>query len=56
MSAMTGIPPEIADTIISIIIYFAATSVIVDKVLDNFSRKRKLKKENLKTEKEKEVV
>ncbi|MGL4450836.1 MAG: ABC transporter permease [Sarcina sp.] len=45
MSAMTGIPPEIADTIISIIIYFAATSVVVSKVIDNISKKRKLKKE-----------
>lgn len=45
MSAMTGIPPEIADTIISIIIYFAATSVVISKIMDNFSRKRKLKKE-----------
>ncbi|MGL5066581.1 MAG: ABC transporter permease [Sarcina sp.] len=45
MSAMTGVPPEIADTIISIIIYFAATSVIVSKFMDKFSKKRKLKKE-----------
>lgn len=45
MSAMTGIPPEIADTIISIIIYFAATSVIINKIMDSISRKRKLKKE-----------
>ncbi|MGL4656411.1 MAG: ABC transporter permease [Sarcina sp.] len=45
MSAMTGVPPEIADTIISIIIYFAATSIVVSKVMDNISRKRKLKKE-----------
>lgn len=56
MSAMTGIPPEIADTIISIIIYFAATSVIVNKVLDNFSRKRKLKKENSKNDIKEEVI
>ena len=45
MSAMTGIPPEIADTIISIIIYFAATSIIISKFMDNFSRKKKLKNE-----------
>ncbi|MGL4990316.1 MAG: ABC transporter permease [Sarcina sp.] len=45
MSAMTGIPPEIADTIISIIIYFAATSVVISKVMDNVSRKRKAKKD-----------
>ncbi|WP_297436332.1 ABC transporter permease [uncultured Clostridium sp.] len=45
MSAMTGIPPEIADTIISIIIYFAATSVIISKLMDTFSRKKKQRKE-----------
>ena len=45
MSAMTGIPPEIADTIISIIIYFAATSIVVSKVMDNISKKKKMKKE-----------
>ncbi|WP_297521100.1 ABC transporter permease [uncultured Clostridium sp.] len=45
MSAMTGIPPEIADTIISIIIYFAATSVVISKLIDKIEKKRKLKKE-----------
>lgn len=45
MSAMTGIPPEIADTIISIIIYFAATSVVMGKFMDKIDRKRKEKKE-----------
>jgi simple sugar transport system permease protein len=34
MSAMTRVPPEIADTIIATIIYFAATSVLVDRNLD----------------------
>jgi general nucleoside transport system permease protein len=32
MSAMTNVPPEIADTIIAIIIYFAATSVLIERV------------------------
>lgn len=34
MNAMTQIPPEIADTIIAIIIYFAATSVLMEKLWD----------------------
>ena len=29
MNAMTEIPPELANTIIAIIIYFAATSVLI---------------------------
>lgn len=43
MNAMTNIPPEIGDTIIATIIYFAATSVLFVKLYD-FLR-RKLKKE-----------
>ncbi len=34
MNAMTGIPPEIGDTIIAIIIYFAATSVLFTRVFE----------------------
>ncbi len=34
MNAMTSIPPEIGDTIIAIIIYFAATSLLIHKFLD----------------------
>ena len=34
MNAMTKIPPEIADTIIATIIYFSATSVLVEKYWD----------------------
>jgi len=45
MSAMTAIPPEIADVIIAIIIYFAATSVLIKKVMDYFGKKRKYRKE-----------
>ena len=32
MNAMISVPPEIADTIISIIIYFTATSVLFEKL------------------------
>ncbi len=44
MSAATKIPPEIADTIIATIIYLAATSVLMDKVLKKFKRKKNNKK------------
>ncbi len=33
MNAMTKVPPEIADTIIATIIYFAATSVLIERLL-----------------------
>ena len=39
MNAMTSIPPEIADTIIATIIYFAATSVLIEKFMDKIKRK-----------------
>ncbi|HSL94050.1 MAG TPA: ABC transporter permease, partial [Bacillota bacterium] len=39
MSAMTRIPPEIADTIIATIIYFAATSVLVERSWDRIARR-----------------
>lgn len=45
----TGIPPEIADTIIATIIYFTATSVILTKVFQGWLKKlheRKLEKED----------
>ncbi|PGS47141.1 ABC transporter permease [Bacillus sp. AFS041924] len=45
MSAMTAIPPEIADVIIAIIIYFAATSVLIKKVIDRVGKSRKYKNE-----------
>jgi len=35
MNAMTSIPPEIGDTIIAIIIYFSATSLLIHRFLDN---------------------
>ncbi len=34
MNAMTEIPPQIGDTIIATIIYFAATSVLIERFLD----------------------
>ena len=43
MTTMTSVPPEIADTIMAIIIYFAATSMIFDKVLVKLKRKKNLK-------------
>ncbi len=44
MNAMTDVPPEIADTIIATIIYFAATSILVERFLDKFSKSRKDKR------------
>ena len=44
MSVMTDIPPEIADTIIATIIYFAATSILVERVLDKMASKKANKK------------
>ena len=43
MSAMTEIPPEIADTIMATIIYFAATSIVIERVLNKFRLKKKQK-------------
>ena len=44
MSVMTDVPPEIADTIIATIIYFAATSILVERVLDKMASKKANKK------------
>ncbi|MDF2614052.1 MAG: transporter permease [Clostridia bacterium] len=41
MNAMTDVPPEIADTIIATIIYFAATSILVERFLDKFFKSQK---------------
>jgi ABC-type uncharacterized transport system permease subunit len=43
MNAMTKIPPEIADTIIATIIYFAATAVLIERVWERINRKKRLK-------------
>lgn len=42
MNAMTEIPPEIADTIIATIIYFAATSVLIESFIDRFRRRKEV--------------
>ena len=39
MTAMTRIPPDIADTIIATVIYFAATSVLVERYWDSLERR-----------------
>lgn len=39
MNAMTKVPPELADTIIATIIYFAATSVLIERLLSPRHRK-----------------
>ena len=51
MTTMASIPPEIADTIMAIIIYFEATSMIFDKIFIKFKR-NKINKE-LKAKEEK---
>jgi len=40
MNAMTDIPPEIADSIIAIIIYFAATSILIARLVSWFIKRR----------------
>lgn len=39
MNAMTMIPPEIGDTIIATIIYFAATSILIERSIDRLRNK-----------------
>lgn len=41
MNAMIKIPPEIADTIIAAIIYFAATSILIRKIIDKIKAGRR---------------
>lgn len=40
MNAMTDIPPEIADSIIAIIIYFSATSILIERLIRRLIRRR----------------
>lgn len=47
MSANTSIPPQIADTIIAIIIYFTATSLFIEKMWVKFKANR-VEKKNIK--------
>jgi len=53
MNAMTAIPPEIADTIIATIIYFAATSVLIER---NWDKLLKFNRDNLLRRKKKESL
>lgn len=45
MNAMTEIPPELANTIIAIIIYFAATSVLIERMLNKFKKRSSNRKD-----------
>lgn len=45
MNAMIEIPPELANTIIAIIIYFAATSILIERLINKFSKRRSNKQE-----------
>jgi simple sugar transport system permease protein len=45
MNAMTKIPPEIGDTIIATIIYFAATSVLIERWFDWLSKRSARRRE-----------
>lgn len=47
MNAMTSIPPEIADTIMATIIYFAATSIVIERILNKFKNRNKSSKYNI---------
>jgi len=40
MNAMTDIPPELGNTIIAIIIYFAATSILIERLIKKFTKRR----------------
>ncbi|MBN2509264.1 MAG: ABC transporter permease [Spirochaetales bacterium] len=48
MNAMTNVPPQIGDTIIATIIYFAATSVFIERGIDTLSKKLKTEGMSLK--------
>lgn len=41
MNAMINIPPEIADTIIASIIYFAAASILFERFIDRLARRKR---------------
>ncbi|SFM23158.1 nucleoside ABC transporter membrane protein [Paenibacillus sp. 1_12] len=48
MNAMTEIPSEIADTIIAIIIYFAATSILIERSIRWLNQRRSAKGKQVK--------
>ncbi|HOJ78002.1 MAG TPA: ABC transporter permease [Bacillota bacterium] len=49
MNAMTETPPEIADTIIATMIYFAATSILIERAWDYFKKRTAKPKPSLAT-------
>ena len=54
MNAMTNIPPEIADTIIAVIIYFTATSVLFKRLWDGLFKRIMMRREE-EVEKENQI-
>ena len=40
MNAVTKIPPDISDMIIAIIIYFTATSLLIERVWNRLRKKK----------------
>ena len=59
MNAMTSVPPEIADTIIAVIIYFTATSIMFKRIWEalfkKISRDKRDKKDAIDAQANKEV-
>ena len=45
MNAAVKVPPELADTIMATIIYFAATSMVMDKLIKKFKKDKSNKKD-----------
>ena len=52
MNAMVKVPPELADTIMATIIYFSATSIIMEKVIKAVTKNFKTKKNSERVVKE----
>ncbi|MBQ6820424.1 MAG: ABC transporter permease [Clostridium sp.] len=52
MNAAVKVPPELADTIMATIIYFAATSILMDKLIKKFKKTKKYKSIGKKTKEE----
>ena len=50
MNAAVKVPPELADTIMATIIYFAATSMVMDKIIKWFKKNSKKSKKNSSSE------
>jgi general nucleoside transport system permease protein len=56
MNAAVKVPPELADTIMATIIYFSATSIVMEKLIKMFTKSRKEKKDKDLNSKEKVVA